>query len=111
MRLLEEVDLMKENDFNLSNFVPIDTAKVKAAFLKVVPMISSELDAISAGPKSGLEELKDVSPKIESYLSSVCTISVRSSRYAANVKNLSKLSGCTQNGQESCTLQCGVGLA
>jgi hypothetical protein len=68
VHLLKEVDLMKETDFNLSNFGTIDTAKVKAAFLKVVPAIFSELDTITAGLESGLEEWKRVSPKIESYL-------------------------------------------
>lgn len=66
--LLEAVDLMKETDFNLSNFGPIDTSKVKAAFLKVVPAIYSELDTVTVGLESGLEEWKSVCPKIESYL-------------------------------------------
>jgi hypothetical protein len=68
VNLLEEVDLMKEADFNLSNFGAIDTTNVKAAFLKVVPLIFSELDTVSAGLESGLKEWKSVCQKIESYL-------------------------------------------
>jgi len=66
--LLEKIDLMKESDFNLSNFGPTEAIKVKAAFLNVVPLIFSELDTVTAGLESGLEEWKNVSPKIESYL-------------------------------------------
>jgi hypothetical protein len=65
--LLKEVDAMKDTDFNLSRFGSIDTAKIKGAFLKVVPTIFSELETVTAGLESGLEEWKEVFPKIERY--------------------------------------------
>jgi hypothetical protein len=68
VKLLEEVDLMKESDFTLSSFGLIDTNKVKTAFFKVVPLIFLELDAVTAGLESGLTEWKRVCPTIESYL-------------------------------------------
>src|SRR5437016_5356248 len=68
VQLLERVDSIKETDFTLSNFGPIDPTKVMAAFLTVVPLIFSELDTVTGGLGSGLNEWKILCPNIESYL-------------------------------------------
>jgi hypothetical protein len=68
VRLLANVDSLKDTDFTLSNFGSLDAKKIMAAFLTVVPMIFSELDTVTVALGSGLEEWKSLCPKIESYL-------------------------------------------
>jgi hypothetical protein len=68
INLLQEVDLIKEADFTLSNFGPIDPNGIKAAYLTVVPTIFSELDSVTTGLESGLGDWKKCCPEIENYL-------------------------------------------
>lgn len=68
VRLLSKVNSLKDTDFTVSSFGSLDSKKIMAAFLTVVPMIFSELDTITAALGPGLEEWRSLCPKIESYL-------------------------------------------
>lgn len=68
VHLLEKVDHLKDADFTQSIFPSLDPAKIMAAFLTIVPMIFSELDAVTAQLRTGVEEWAATSAKIESYL-------------------------------------------
>jgi hypothetical protein len=66
--LLREIPKIKSTEFSLPTFQLTDASGVSVTFFTVLPTILTELDGITAGVPSGLEDWKKTHIHIEDYL-------------------------------------------
>lgn len=68
MSLLQAAEQMKDTDFGFPVSSQVDPGKILESFLTVVPQVFSELDAVTAGLKSGFDAWNRTNKDVETYL-------------------------------------------